>query len=75
MLLDDVGLAVAQGLIQQLVSDVAEQPGKIATLSQFESLLALEVEFVVSVAGHVDVEGVHGVDHLPAILDVGEGGR
>ena len=75
MLLDDIGLTISQGLIDQLVGDVAEQPGEIATLGQFEGLLTLEVELVVSVAGYVDVEGVHGVDHLPAIFDVGEGGR
>ena len=75
MLFYDVGLAVAQGFIEQLVGDVAEQPGEVATLGQLEGLLALKVEFVVAVAGHVDVESVHGVDHLPAVLDVGEGGR
>ena len=37
-------------------------------------MFALEVELVVAVTGHVDFDGIKGVDHLPPVFDVGEGG-
>jgi len=48
--------------------DVPQKPREVASLGQLYRVLLLVVEFVVPVAGGVDIEGIQGFYHLPTLF-------
>ncbi len=66
--LDNVGNSVSEDLFGLDVLDIAQEPWEVAALSQFDSVLLFKIKLMIAITGGIDLEGIEGLDHLPALL-------